>query len=187
MELLEGVREELGEGRIRGIAFLRRLEFSSPDGMWELRLGGDEDGVYCTYFTFIGKKRFPAELHLGPRSEIPISDPWRPVRTGDPVFDSECSIWTKTPDPAGNLISEAVRRSIVDLWNVHPALSITVYPTNIVLTVPGLFHDNASLLGFLLKASPCAQAILESAKTHAPAHGVGPEPTTVGRRTIADS
>jgi hypothetical protein len=156
-ELLESVREELGEGRIRGIAWRRRLDFSSVAGKWELRVGGDEDGPTCICLEYTGKKRFPARadfFHTPPRGSL---------RTGDKRFDAIGSIETTEPRKWEGRISAGVQGSLLRLWDLHPSTFLTVYKDCITVTLPGTLHDRDAILSFLFHASACVGEILHAA------------------------
>ena len=155
-ELLEGVREELGEGRIRGIAWRRRLEFSSIAGKWELRVGGDEDGPTCICVDFAGKKRFPAELQIGPGAS------GRGLRTGDARFDAAGSVSTREPRKWEGRISPGIQSTMLRLWDLHPSSFLMVSKDSITVTLPGLVHDRSAVLSFLFQASSCVGEFLHA-------------------------
>jgi hypothetical protein len=157
MELLEEVREELGEGRIRGVAWRRRLEFSSVAGDWELRVGGDEDGPTCICLDYSGKKRFPAGLHVRPGPQGGA------IGTGDGRFDAAGSVWTGEPRKWEGRISAGIRGSILRLWELHPSTFLTVTRDSITVTLPGTLHDRGVVLSFLFQASACVGEFLHAA------------------------
>jgi hypothetical protein len=147
-ELLEEIREELGEGRIRGVAWRRRLEFSSIAGNWELRVGGEEDEPGCICLEFAGKKRFPDKLIVSPRLPGGSSGT---LRTGDARFDAAGSV-SATRKWEGR-ISAGIQGSILRLWELHPSTYLVAFGNTITVTLPGLVHDRDAVLSFLFQSS----------------------------------
>ena len=164
-ELLEGVREEIGEGNIKGFGLTRRLEIPSKTGTGKLWLGGapfDEDGlVTSTCFTFCARKRFPTDVRLGRHAE-PIfrSKGWALLKTGDDSFDSEFGVWTSSLEKAGSLISGPVQRSLRRLADLHPEIRMYINRKEVTLELPGLVFKQAQLIAFVLKSVGCVHHLL---------------------------
>jgi hypothetical protein len=151
MQLLDEVREELGEGTVAGIAFGRRLEFSSSLGDWDLSLVDGRLG-HWTQYRFFGKTAFPAAFYLGPVPDVNASEKWVEIETGDPAFDAECSIWTGAPDAVRRMLSDAVRRSIEALWTFHPSLTLLVHSKEVKIVLPGVLVERAGIIDLLMAA-----------------------------------
>jgi len=161
MQLLDSVREELGEGAITGVAFGRRLEFSSSQGTWDLSLVESRVDIWTRY-RFSGKAAFPAAFYLGPYSEAESIETWNKVQTGDAGFDSRCTIWGAVPDLVRQLLSDGVRRSIEELWTFHPSLTFLLQSKEVTIVMPGVLVDRAGIIQFLMAAGACIQALLKS-------------------------
>ena len=152
-ELLEGVREELGQGRIDG----RRLEFSSVAGRWALRVG--DDSSIC--LDFAGKKRFPAPLLIVPGSS------GRGLKSGDERFDSACTVSTGRPRKWEGRISAGIQGSLLRLWELHPSAFLKVSEQSITASLPGLVHDGKAVLSFLYQATACVGEFLHAVEARA--------------------
>jgi hypothetical protein len=161
MQLLDAVREELGEGAMSGIAFGRRLEFSSPQGVWDLSLVASPLG-HSTRYRFFGKSPFPAGLYLGPELVVDATESWSEIQTGDAGFDSSCKIWASEPDTVRRMMSDAVRRSIEELWTFHPSLTLLLHSKEVTINLPGVLMDRGGIIEFLLAAGASIQALLKS-------------------------
>jgi hypothetical protein len=161
MELLDEVREELGEGTIGGIAFGRRLEFTSSLGAWDLSLVEGRLG-HWTRYRFTGATSFPAAFYLGPDPDVDATEQWLEIRTGDAAFDAECTIRAATPGPVRRMLSDVVRRSIEELWTFHPSLTLLVHSKSLTMVLPGVLVDRAGIIDFLLAAGACVQELLRS-------------------------
>jgi len=157
-ELLEGVREEFGGGRIRGSAWLRRLEFSTVAGDWTLRVGGNQENPTCLCLDYAGKKRFPAGLDIRPRPRTRTA-----LATGDARFDAVGSVSTAAPGKWEGRISAGVCGSILRLWTLHPSTFLEVAKDSITVTLPGTLHDRDAILSFLFHAGACVGEILHAA------------------------
>jgi len=161
MQLLDEVREELGEGSVDGIALGRRLKFSSSLGDWDLSLVQDRVSL-GTRYRFFGRASFPASFYLGPPSDMEMSETWSRIQTGDAGFDSGCAIWASAPDTVRRMLSHAVRRSIEELWTFHPSLILLVDSKNVTIILAGVLVDRAGIIEFLLAAGACLQELLKS-------------------------
>jgi hypothetical protein len=161
MQLLDAVREELGEGTITGIAFERRLGFSSPQGDWDLSLVQGRVG-FGTRYRFFGRAAFPAAFYLGPARDVDEAETWTEFQSGDAAFDAGCTIWTAAPDLVRGMLSDGVRHSIELLWTFHPSLAILLHSKNVTLVLPGVLIDRAGIIEFLLAAGACIQELLKS-------------------------
>jgi len=165
-ELLIAIREELGEGKVRGYGFHRCLKIPSDAGVGELRLGGgrdDLDGeayVSSIYLVFYATTALTTDLRVGRASGPLYLDKWLKVQTGNPAFDRSFHTWSKNPDQARRLLSKAVRRAFDSLADEHPGTDLVVYGRNITLNRPGTEVDRSVLLDFVLKAVACVEQLL---------------------------
>ena len=161
-ELLDGVREELGEGKIRGVQWRRRLELRSAAGVAGLWIGGghdDETFVNCVFLSVHTSQRLPMDLVVSTHWPF-FSSPWNPMPTGDPCFDAALKVWVKKRGHPRSPISGAARVALVDLAKAHEGAHLYGEGREVRVVRPGTNIGQPKLASFVLKAVAGVEAIL---------------------------
>jgi hypothetical protein len=130
-DLLSEIREELGEGKIRGLWHHRRLEVTSPLGTAALGLGGwaneDTYEFNCVCVFFEARRRIPLEVRV----------------TAGQIESNRTAL------------SMAVRRSLACLAELDPRIHLAVHGRDATLMLPGIAHDRSRIIAFLLQSMDC--------------------------------
>ena len=164
-ELLDAVREKLGEGKVRGFGLNRYLQIPSPVGVGELRLGGGHyDGdafVHSIYLIFHAGSEAPTDLRIGRMSKpTQWTKGWQELKTGDKTFDAQCQTWCKVSGKPGGMLSRSAREAFLGLLDLHQDMRLYVDGKDVTLSLPTTAVDDNRIADFVLKAVACVDRIL---------------------------
>jgi hypothetical protein len=158
--LLDPVREELGEGKVRGFGLNRYLEIPSRSGLAELRLGSgyDEHEIALVYLILHATKAARTDLRIGSTPRWRTG--WQRLKTGDEAFDAAAETWAKTSGKPGGMPSKSARSAFLELVDQHPKVHLFVEGRDITVVRPGTHLERPQLTAFVLKAVACVDKLL---------------------------
>ena len=171
--ILHLLREDLGEGAIRGFGYRKRLCLSSAAGASEMGLGswpsaysdGEsfEPSWLFTHLTFRPEIPFQACVRLGKHAQTlwGMGKKWLPLETEDMTFDSAYRPITKDLISGKRILSQAARNTIDAVAEVPPqGITLVIDKRLVTLYKHKAVIDIAHLKEFMLRAIACVETLL---------------------------